>query len=99
MIFSHRPSWILNVLTRNPDFQLHRLARKYGVHYVIAGHVHEMLHFSLEGVEYVSMVSSGGHLRASGRYEDGWFFGYGRVEVQGGHVTFQIREWNGRKTG
>ena len=57
-------------------FPLHRLAKKYGVQYVIAGHVHEMLHFTLEGIEYVSMVSSGGHLRASGKYEDGWFFGY-----------------------
>jgi Icc protein len=99
VVISHRPSWILDVLTRNPDFALHRLARKYGVRYVIAGHVHEMLHFNLEGVEYVSMVSSGGHLRASGRYEDGWFFGYGDVTVEGGQVQFQVRELNGRRTG
>ena len=37
LIFSHRPSWILNAALQNPDFPLHRLARQYGVRYVIAG--------------------------------------------------------------
>jgi predicted MPP superfamily phosphohydrolase len=97
-IVSHRPSWLINVLTRDTDFPLHRLARKYGVNYVVAGHVHEMLHFRLEGVEYVSLMSSGGHLRASGRYEDGWFFGYAGVAVQGGMVQFRVHGLNGRET-
>ena len=50
-IVSHRPSWIVNVALRNPDFALHRLAKQYGVHYVIAGHIHQMLQLELEGVE------------------------------------------------
>ena len=79
----HRPSWIVNVALRNPNFPLHQLARRYGVQYVVAGHIHQMLHLELEGVTYVSMVSSGGHLRASGRYQDGWFFGHALVEVTG----------------
>jgi Icc protein len=98
IVISHRPSWLLPVLMRDPDFPLHRIAKKYGVQYVIAGHVHEMLHFRLEGVEYVSMASSGGHLRASGRYEDGWFFGYADVGVQDGRVDFRIHELAGRNT-
>ena len=49
-IVSHRPSWIFNAVAGSPDFPLHQLARKYGVQYVIAGHLHEMLHFSLEGL-------------------------------------------------
>jgi Icc protein len=97
-VVSHRPSWLIPVLTRDTNFPLHRLARKYGVQYVVAGHVHEMLHFSLEGVEYVSMLSSGGHLRASGRYEDGWFFGYASVLVEGGVVQFRIHGLDGRET-
>jgi predicted phosphodiesterase len=97
-IVSHRPSWILNALVGDTNFPLDRLARKYGVQYVIAGHVHQMLHYNLEGVDYVSMVSSGGHLRASGKYEDGWFFGYAAVEVNGARVTFRIHELNGRVT-
>jgi Icc protein len=92
IIVSHRPSWLLNVALRNPDFALHQLARKYGVQYVIAGHIHQMLHLELDGVTYVSMVSSGGHLRLSQAYKQGWFFGYALVEVHGKSIGFQVEE-------
>jgi predicted phosphodiesterase len=92
IIVSHRPSWLVNVALRNPKFALHQLARRYGVQYVIAGHVHQMLHLALDGVTYVSMPSSGGHLRLSGAYEDGWFFGYAMVVVHGNSVDFRIQE-------
>ena len=65
---------------------------------MIAGHVHEMLHFTVEGIEYVSMVSSGGHLRASGKYEDGWFFGYGTMDIQPKETTFRIHDLEGKET-
>jgi Icc protein len=91
-IVSHRPSWLINAVMRNPDFALHQLARKYGVQMVIAGHVHEMLHVDLDGIRYVSMSSAGGHLRGTHNYEDGWFFGYALVEVSGREVKVQIKE-------
>ena len=91
-IVSHRPSWLIDVMFANPNFAVHRLAKKYGVQYVIAGHVHEMLRAGLDGVTYLSMASAGGHLRASKKYEDGWFFGYALVEVNGRDVKFQIKE-------
>lgn len=91
-IFSHRPSWILHVVLANPDFPLHRLAKRYGVKYVIAGHLHEMLHFEVDGVTYLSMASSGGHLRSTKRYEDGWFFQHTLVTVQENSVNFKIKE-------
>jgi len=91
-IVSHRPSWLLSAAIRNPQVELHRLARKYGVQYVIAGHVHQILHVAFEGVTYFSVPSSGGHLRASGQYEDGWFFGYTLITVQGAAVAFEIKE-------
>lgn len=91
-VISHRPSWLVNVALRNPQFALHSIARRYGVQYVIAGHLHQMLHFQLEGVTYVSMPSSGGHLRLSGAYEDGWFFGHAQVRVHDKEIEFQIRE-------
>jgi DNA repair exonuclease SbcCD nuclease subunit len=91
-IFSHRPSWLMNVALRNPNFTLHQLARKYKVQYVIAGHVHQMLRFELEGVTYLSMASSGGHLRASQDYVAGWFFAHSLVEVRGPGIHFQIEE-------
>ena len=92
MIVMHRPSWLVDVALRNPDFALHQLARRYGVQYVVAGHVHQMLRLELEGVTYLSMPSSGGHLRLSGLYEDGWFFGHALVEVRANSIDFQIRE-------
>ena len=51
-----------------------------------------MLRFDLEGVTYLSMPSSGGKLRASEKYEDGWFFGRALVMVRGIDIDFQIRE-------
>jgi Icc protein len=91
-ILSHRPSWILQVVLENPDFPLHRLAKRYGVKYVIAGHVHEMLHFEVDGITYLSIASSGGHLRGSKRYEDGWFFQHTLVTVRDASVNFKIKE-------
>ncbi len=92
MIFSHRPSWIVFAGLHNPDFPLHKLAKQYGVQYVIAGHVHQMMRSELEGITYISMPSSGGHLRLTNRYEDGWFFGHARVAVAGRDIDFQIEE-------
>lgn len=91
-IVSHRPGWILNVMLKDPDFPLHQLAKKYGVKYVIAGHLHALVHGEIDGVTYLSVPSSGGHLRAPGRYEDGSFFGYTIVEAGAGNVEFRFRE-------
>jgi Icc protein len=95
-VFSHRPSWIVEVLLRNPQSPIHQLAKKYGVQYVVSGHIHQMLHADLEGITYLSMPSAGGHLRASMKYEDGWFFAHTLVEVTGAEVHFQIQEINNR---
>jgi Icc protein len=91
-IVSHRPSWLLNAVIGDPNFRLHQIAKKYGARYVIAGHLHEMLHAELDGIDYISMVSAGGHLRASGKYQDGWFFGYAVVDVSGKGAEVRIRE-------
>jgi 3',5'-cyclic-AMP phosphodiesterase len=89
-IVSHRPSWLFNAVAGHPDFPLHRLARQYGVQSVIAGHLHEMLHFRLEGVDYISVPSAGGHLRGAQKYEDGWFFGYIGVDIRKNEANFQF---------
>lgn len=92
LIVSHRPSWLIDAALGNPNFPLHQLAKKYGVKVVLAGHVHQMLHADLEGVSYISAPSSGGHLRLSGKYEDGWFFGHILADVHGVNVSLQIEE-------
>lgn len=91
-IVSHRPSWIVNAVIGDANFPLQQIAKKYGVRYVIAGHLHEMLHVDLQGIDYVSMASAGGHLRGTMKYEDGWFFGYGTVDVRGRDVRFSMHE-------
>ncbi len=91
-IVSHRPSWLINVVVRNANFPLHQLAKKFGVETIIAGHVHAMQHVDLDGIHYISVPSAGGHLRATRRYEDGWFFGYIAGEVSGSEIRFQIKE-------
>ena len=91
-IFSHRPSWLISVALRNPNFALQQLARQYGVQYVVAGHVHQLLRFQLQGVTYLSMPSAGGHLRGSREYADGWFFGHALVGVRGADIDFHIEE-------
>ena len=92
IIVSHRPSWLINVAVKNPDFPLHKIAKRYGVQYVIAGHIHQMLRLQLDGITYVSLPSAGGHLRLTSAYPDGWFFGYTLVTVDGDHLEFQVNE-------
>jgi len=91
-IVSHRPSWLIDAMFQNTRSRLHQLAKKYGVQYVIAGHLHQMLDVDLEGVKYVSMASAGGHLRGTEQYRDGWFFGYALVGVRAGAVDLHIKE-------
>ena len=91
-VFSHRPPWLLSALVRAQDAPLQKLAREYGVQFYIAGHLHQMLHFDVGGVTYLSVPSSGGHLRASKLYRDGWFFGYTVVDVHGRNVEMTIKE-------
>jgi UDP-2,3-diacylglucosamine pyrophosphatase LpxH len=91
-ILMHRPSWLFQLALKSPNFRLHQLAREYRVRYVIAGHVHQLMHGELEGVTYLAMPSAGGHLRNSAAYEDGWFFGHTLAEVSGSDVRLQIEE-------
>lgn len=91
-IVSHRPSWLFQVVLRNPKFALHQLALKYGVKYVVAGHIHQVLCFDLDGVTYLSMASSGGHLRNDKSYEHGWFFQHTNVSVSKDRAAFRIEE-------
>jgi Icc protein len=91
-VFSHRPWWLMDAVLRNANAPLQQLAEHDGVQYIIAGHIHQMLHVDVHGVMYLSMPSAGGHLRASKRYEDGWFFAHTLVTVHGAAAEFSIQE-------
>lgn len=91
-IISHKPVWAVSVMMNSPNFELHRIAKRFGVQYVIAGHVHGMMQAELDGVTYISVPSAGGNLRASKKYEDGWFYGYMPVDVSPAGVKIAVRE-------
>ena len=97
-VISHRPPWLLDAALGDGRGPLHRIARQYGVCCVVAGHVHQLIHATLDGVHYIALPSAGGHLRLSGKYEDGWFFGWTEVEIQGREVKFQVHALDGQVT-
>jgi len=98
MVISHRPSWIMDAALGNTNSALHRMAKRYRVCCVIAGHVHQLIHAELEGVTYFAAPSAGGHLWLSGAYADGWFFGWTNVQVKGREVRFEIHSVDGKVT-
>ena len=97
-IFMHRPSWVMDAALRNTAAPLHQLAKRYGVKWIVAGHVHQLIHAEVDGVTYFAAPSAGGHLRLSKKYEDGWFFGWTDVQVKAGEAVFTVNESEGRRT-
>jgi Icc protein len=97
-VIAHRPSWIMDAALANPAGQMHQIAKRYGVRYFIAGHIHQLIHATYDGVTYFSVPSAGGHLRLSGKYEDGWFFGWTQVTVHGNAAAFAIHDLEGHTT-
>jgi 3',5'-cyclic-AMP phosphodiesterase len=91
-VISHRPSWLFPVLVGNTQVPFHQIVKQYRVKYVIAGHIHQMLHFELDGVTYLDLGSAGGHLRDTKQYERGWFFSHTFVSIEGDSARFSIRE-------
>jgi predicted phosphodiesterase len=90
LIITHRPTWLVDAALGNAQSPLHQLAKRYGVCCLIAGHIHQLIHADLDGVTYYALPSAGGHLRLSGKYEDGWFFGWTEVQIQGREVAFGV---------
>lgn len=93
-VVSHTPFWLLGAVTHDPAAQIQVLAKRFGVQYIIAGHLHQMLHFTNQGVTYLSMPSAGGHLRGAKLYKDGWFFAHTTFDVKGSSVSITIHELN-----
>lgn len=91
-VFSHRPSWILQALLGDRKSIYQQLAEKYQVQFFVAGHIHQMLYFRVGNVNYLSVPSSGGHLKGDKRYEGGWFFAETEVDVHGAEASLAIHE-------
>ncbi len=89
-VFFHRPFWLLPAMLGG-NFPLHEIAKKYGVTYVVSGHAHRLARIVHEGVTYLLVGSSGGHLRAKG-FEEGWFFHWLQVTLDGKRAALTIKE-------
>jgi hypothetical protein len=98
-VFLHRPSWLVNVRLGNRGFDLHTLAKKYGVDSVISGHGHQLVHLELDGVRYLEIGSSGGSiergLKMGQGFRDGWFYHWMWAQVRDGKVEFTVKEVTG----
>ena len=96
-IVSHRPSWLVKAVVADPEFPAAIRSPKKVRCPVrdFRPFSHEMLHAELEGVDYVSMVSAGGHLRhSSGKYRGrpGFSATPSSTSAGKGHVEFRIHE-------
>ncbi|MCE5307100.1 MAG: metallophosphoesterase [Acidobacteriales bacterium] len=100
-IFFHKPFWIPLVRVGSGEFALHKLARKYGVDYVVSGHGHTFMRLPFDGVVYMEVGSSGGGVekkieRGAG-FNDGVFFHHVWVYVKGGRVSMTVKELDGQR--
>ena len=94
-VFFHKPFWLIPLKLRSLRMPFHLLMKKYRVHTVFSGHVHQLHRIEREGIVYWCVPSAGGDLRgntSSNSYEQGWFYGYIAGDVKRGQATFTIRE-------
>ena len=91
----HQPFWLLPLKLGNTDFLFHKLMKQYGVSAVISGHVHQLSRMERDGVTYLVVGSSGGHLRGHNpvsEFDKGWFFHHLEVQVTGETVQMTVKE-------
>ena len=94
-VFFHQPFWLIPLMLGNTDLSFHRMMRKFGVSYVVSGHVHQYLRLERDGVVYLMAGSSGGHLRGhdpAKSFDQGWFFMYLLMKVRGANVEAIVQE-------
>lgn len=98
-VFFHKPFWIVYLKVGSGEFELHRLARKYGVAWVVSGHVHRFARMQRDGVVYLTVGSSGAAISSrSGREESfrqGLFYHHLWVTVKDGKAEVTVKELDG----
>lgn len=99
-VFFHKPYWIVFLKLKSGEFPLHRLAKKYGVDYVISGHAHQFFRMTRDGIVYLSVGSSGANiergLRHGQGFAEGWFYQHVWVKVRGSRAEFTVKELDGK---
>lgn len=99
LVFFHKPFWIQRFKAGETDFPLHRLAKQYGVTYVVSGHGHQFVHMKRDGVGYMEVGSSGGNMRGplirGEGFRQGMFYHHIWARVKGGRLTLTVKEIDG----
>ena len=90
-VFFHEPLWLIPLKFQSGDFPFHRLAKKYGVDFVVSGHGHQFVSMARDGVAYLEIGSSGGRLKGQG-FDKGWFYQHGVATVKGSRADVTIQE-------
>jgi predicted phosphodiesterase len=93
-VFFHKPYWIGLLKSGNREFPLQQLARKYGVSYVISGHGHQFVRMSCDGIPYMEVGSSGGHMKGN-NFAQGYFYHHVWGRVKGSKIELSIKELDG----
>ncbi len=98
-VFFHRPFWVLYLKMGSGAFRLHEIARKFGVNYVVSGHVHFFMRMQRDGITYMSIGSSGASmergLNSGLGFAQGWFYHHAWVRVKGPTVEITVKELGG----
>jgi predicted phosphodiesterase len=89
-VFFHQSFWLLFLKFQSGAFPLHRLAKEYGVDYVITGHGHQYVRMERDGVVYLQVGSSGARVNPS--FAEGLFYQHIWVEVKGAQAHFTVKE-------
>jgi 3',5'-cyclic AMP phosphodiesterase CpdA len=91
-VFFHKPYWLIPLKLRSLNMPLHLTMKKYKVHSVFSGHLHQMHRIEREGVLYWCVPSSGGDLRGNSSFDQGWFYGYLVGDVKQGKANFTVHQ-------
>jgi Icc protein len=106
-VFFHQPFWLIPLKLQYTGFPFHKLMQKYHVSYVVSGHVHQYDRMEADGVAYLMIGSSGGHLRGhdpAKDFKDGWFYQYLLMTIKSNQIEATVKELDppngqGRKFG
>lgn len=90
-VFCHEPFWLIPVMLGTAHTPFGDLLARYRVANVVSGHAHRFGRFVQDGVTFLLVGSSGGHLRGQG-FDSGWFFHHVEVNVKGSDVQFTVVE-------
>jgi len=95
-VFLHHPDWIVFLKLGSGEFPLHRLARKYGVNYVLSGHGHQFMRLTRDGILYLEVGSSGAGIGGGAGSDEafalGRFYHHLWVTVKGSKVYITVKE-------